>query len=198
MTAHSVFRCVQSLMLGMFLIFAHTPAARAHPDVWVTVAYQLTFSQTAMTEAEVVWTYDVFYSDRVISQYDVDGDGTFSDAEKSRLQAAIFDPLATEGYHVLVYLDTTAQQMRLARFDPAIKDGRLSLTFTLVPEVPLNVRQGTIALATFDDTVFDFALEEEDFLTVGGAFDPTCRFRVQTGEGPLDGVPQTILLICPA
>lgn len=179
------------------LCLASATASMAHPDVWVTMQYKLGFSETALTELEVVWAYDVFYSDRAISQYDTDGDSAFSAEEAGVMQEALFGPIAAEGYFVRVFVGETAQRMRLERFAPAVEGDQLAITFSLIPETPIEYRAEPVAIATYDDTVFDFSLAEQDFLRVDGAFDANCRFRVQAGDGPLEGAPQTIMLICP-
>lgn len=183
--------------LGALAAFFLASPAMAHPDYWVTVKYQLTFSETAVTEMTIDWEFDVFYSSEAIETYDLDGDMAFSEDEAQALQAALFAPLAFENYFVKVYQGGLAKPMRLETASPRIDGDRLAISFTLLPETPLLFREAPLAFATYDEKAYDFSLAETEFLTVGGPYDSECRFRIGDGTGPLDGVPQTVSLLCP-
>ena len=197
MWLQDILKTFTGLALGVGLSGGLPSRAIAHPDVWVTVQYQVSFSEAGLTELNLIWTYDVFYSSRAFNRHDLDRDGAFSQEESRALQEAVFDPLAENGYFVRFSQGDTAKNLRLTRFEPMVAGDRLAVGFTLVPDDPVAYREAEVAMTTFDDKVFEFSLAEEDFLTVTGAFDQTCRFRVQAGAGPLEGMPQTIALICP-
>lgn len=172
------------------------PAAMAHPDYWVTVKYQFSFSETAIRELKLEWEFDVFFSSQAFDQYDLDRDGLFSQEEARALQLALFAPLADKDYFVRVYKGDAAHPMRLKAFTPRINDDRLTISFMLVPEQPLTYGEMPIAIVTHDKGAYDFTLSESDFLRIEGAYDPACRFRIEDGKGPLKGIPQTVVLIC--
>lgn len=183
--------------LALSAALAPATAALAHPDFWVTVRYALSFDESALTALALDWEYDVFYSNQAVNTYDTDGDGAFSEAEASALQEAIFAPLAEEGYFVRVVSGDTAQPMRLDSFAPRIEGDRLVLSFTLLPDLPLDYQAAPVSFVTHDPRAYDFSLAEGDFLRVEGAFNADCRFRVEEGSGPLDGLSNTVRLLCP-
>ena len=171
--------------------------AVAHPDYWVSVKYLVSFSDTALTELELEWEFDVFYSSQAFNRYDLDRDGEFSEDEARALQSALFAPLAKDGYFVKVFGGASALPMQLGRFTPQIEEDRLVITFSLLPPSPHDYRDAALTFTTHDEGAFDFTLAESAFLKVKGTYDPTCRFRIGDGEGPLNGIPQTVFLICP-
>lgn len=191
-------RCLRAIALVPILGCGVAPPAMANPDVWVQIKYLLKFTETAMTGLEIEWTFDPFLSNHAISQFDADGDSKFSEDEVRELRAALFDPLASMGYFMQVFLGETAHPMRPESFDPTIDGDQLAFAFTLAPEDPIDYRKGAVAIGTYDAGIFfDFSLADENFLRVDGPFDPSCRFRIQAGEGPLTGFPQTVVLLCP-
>ncbi|MEM6466478.1 MAG: DUF1007 family protein, partial [Pseudomonadota bacterium] len=121
----------------------------------------------------------------------------FSDQEARDMQDALFAAFDTEGYFVKVFSGDTAQSMKLGTMTPRVEGDQLAITFTLVPESPLRYSEAPLSFATHDEAAYHFSLAESDFLGVDGAFDASCRFRVQAGKGPLEGIPQTIMLLCP-
>jgi len=187
----------QALALGLDTAVATGGAAMANPDVWVKVKYLISFDDTSLTALKVDWTFDAFLSSHALSQFDLNEDRTFDDGETQALRAALFDPLADKNFFVRLFTDDVRQATRLESFAPRVEDDRLGFTFTLVPEAPLAYRGAPTAIGLYDDEIFfDFTLADADFLRVDGPFDPSCRFRIQDGVGPLDGVPQTVVLLC--
>ena len=189
---------VLGFVVGLFLACASAPMAIANPDVWVTTKYRINFSETAMTSVEIEWLFDVFFSSRAISQFDANANNAFSDAEVLNLKEAIFDPLAEKSYFLQLLSGQTKLEHRLDRMSPSIEGDRLAVTFVVKPVDPVDYREAPVSIAIHDDeTFFDFSLATEDFLRVDGPFDGSCRFRVQAGQGALQGVSQTVVLLCP-
>ncbi|MEM9550880.1 MAG: DUF1007 family protein [Pseudomonadota bacterium] len=169
----------------------------ANPDVWVKVKYLLTFSETALTGLKIDWAFDPFLSNRVITQFDADNDRAFSAEETQALKSALFDPLTDKHYFLQVISGDTAQPIRFDAIVPRIEGDQFAVTFTATPQDPIDYHRTPVAIGTYDaDVFFDFTLADAEFLRVDGPFDPSCRFRVQAGEGPLRDVPQTVVLLC--
>ncbi|MEL6532554.1 MAG: DUF1007 family protein [Pseudomonadota bacterium] len=183
--------------LALALASAPLTPAHAHPDFFVKVKYELSFAEDALTALSLDWVFDVFYSDQALNTYDLDGDGAFSADETSALQEEIFAPLADEGYFVRVASGETPEPMQLSSFTPRMEGEQLVLSFTLTPLAPLDYQDTSVAFVTHDPRAYDFSLAEGEFLTVEGDFNALCRFRVEEGTGPLDGLPQTLRLLCP-
>jgi len=170
--------------------------ASAHPDIWIKVRYLVKFDDQAMIELETEWTFDIFFSSRIIDQFDTNRDRVFSLSETKALQSELFAPLADIDYFVRVTSDDTIEPMQLARFDAQINGEAITLTFGLRPSAPLMYRKNTIAFSTYDPGETDFSLADMDTVLVQGAFEPTCRFRIGSGSGALQGYPQTVKLVC--
>ena len=186
----------QLFLLGLAIAVGFAPAAMAHPDYWVTVKYQFSFSENAVTELGLEWKFDVFYSSQAFNRYDLDRDGAFSNEEADALRVAIFEPFAEDDYFVKVVSGEALQPMTLRSVVPSKEGDHLVIAFALSPENPLNYREMPLVVATHDEGAYDFTLSETDFLKVQGTYDPTCRFRIEDGTGPLNGISQTVALLC--
>jgi len=184
-------------VLALALWSLGATASTAHPDYWVSVKYRLSFGEAAVTQFTLDWTFDVFASSQIIDRYDLNQDRAFSAQEARDMQDALFAAFDTKGYFVKVFSGDTAQAMKLVTMTPRVEGDQLAISFTLVPEAPLRYRDAPLSFATHDEAAYHFSLSESDFLGVDGAFDTSCRFRVQTGKGLLEGIPQTIMLLCP-
>ena len=172
------------------------PAA-ANPDVWVTANYILRLDESAVTELTVNWRFDPYYSDYAIYQYDLDSDGAFSGEELAPLSADLLEPLEDAGYFTTLTAGSLAAPASIPSAEATIDGGALVITYTVRPKQPIAYRDTPISFSLHDEEVFfDFSLAEEDFLLVDGPLDPSCRFRVQRGEGLQKGHRQVISLSC--
>lgn len=187
----------RGIALGLALGCGAALPASANPDVWVKIKYLLTFNDTALTGLDIDWTFDPFLSSWALEQFDSDEDGAFSAEETTALRAQLFDTLADQSYFVQVLAGETSQVMGVERFAASVAADQIVLAFTLVPETPIDYRAAPVTIGTYDDEIFfDFTLADEAPLRVDGPFDAACRFRVQAGEGALDGASQAVVLLC--
>ncbi|MEM6664179.1 MAG: DUF1007 family protein [Pseudomonadota bacterium] len=174
-----------------------TGPAAANPDIWVTVKHVLRFDDAALTEISMDWTFDKYTSDRAISHFDADGDGAFSDDEAKSLRVEAFDPLAQNDYFVQLETADQAIGTSVDGFRPWIDGDLLVFSFNAVPQDPVAYRQGPVSLSLYDRTIyFDFSFAEENFLLVDGPFDTACRFRIESGDWPLEAHKKTVVLLC--
>ncbi|MEM1160970.1 MAG: hypothetical protein AAGJ28_08560, partial [Pseudomonadota bacterium] len=82
-------------------------------------------------------------------------------------------------------------------FRPWIDGDLLVFSFNAVPQDPVAYRQGPVSLSLYDRTIyFDFSFAEDNFLLVDGPFDPACRFRIESGDWPLEAHKKTVVLLC--
>ena len=74
------------LLLAIFLFFISIPPEiSAHPHLFITTRYTLTFDDKGLVGIRVYWFMDEMYSSMTGVDFDKDGDGTFNAEESGEL-----------------------------------------------------------------------------------------------------------------
>jgi ABC-type uncharacterized transport system substrate-binding protein len=84
--------------LGASLMLAFSPAANAHPHIWVTVETTLEFDKGTVTGIRHRWLFDEYYSTMAIQGLDTNNDGIYDRKELAELAKINMDGLKEMGY----------------------------------------------------------------------------------------------------
>lgn len=175
---------------------AAAPAA-AHPHVWIDVSLAAEIDAGSLRAVEVTWRFDEFFSEVVLMDFDLDGDGAFDEAETEQLVAQAFAGIEELAYFAhLRHGAAGAAWGEAADFRAAVEDGRLTYRFVVMPTEPLDLAAAPAAISLYDESFYiavDLAPGAEIALS-----DPACR--AETGEEALDalaafGVKPTVIRI---
>jgi ABC-type uncharacterized transport system substrate-binding protein len=162
--------------------------ARAHPHVWVTV------ESTAMVGADSVvsgirhrWTFDELYSSFAIQGLDKKGGNNPSREELKELAQLNIESLKEFGYftHPKAGGDKVGLKAPVD-YHLEVKDGMLTLVFTLPLETPVAANKSPLAFAITDPTyfiAFQFAKDKALSLAPGAPGDCVIEMRTMSGAG---------------
>jgi ABC-type uncharacterized transport system substrate-binding protein len=167
------------ILLAVLASLAFSPAAQAHPHVWVTMTSQLVYAPDgAVTGVRHTWTFDDMYSTFALEGVEQKTKGVYTREELTPL--AEVNVTSLKEYDFFSY--AKANGKKVAFTDPVdywldYKNETLTLHFTLPFKSPVKAKD--INLEVYDPTYFvDFAFAEKDPVALVGA-PAQCKFSVE-------------------
>lgn len=160
------FRFLRHSLVPLFWLVG--TLASAHPHVWTEVQASLTVEDGFIDGVWTTWTFDDMFSQVVLADNDLDGDGKFDVKENALLKRTYFDNL--KNYQYFSHLVLGGKSLPIPtpqKFQASVAaDGKVLYTFFL----PLNLRidaKTPLAVAFYDDTFFvDMAFAKSKPLTI--------------------------------
>lgn len=156
---------------ALFLLFAATGLASAHPHVFVDAKEEIVFDdQGRMTAIRHIWQFDEAFTAFAIQGLDANGDGKLSDEELQPLAKVNVDSLKEYKY----FTTLTVEGKRAFVLPPKeywldFHGGRLTLFYTLPLKTPLAPGKHT-TLEVFDPEYFvAFNFVPQDTISLAGA-----------------------------
>ena len=178
--------CLAALIAALAL-FAHAPRpALAHPHVWIEAAVELHFDGDAVTELEIDWAFDPFFSMTLLEDFDLDGDGRFDDYETGLMLDQVGPNLAILNWftHAEIGFDQLKVE-EVENFRAVERDGAVHFRFTIPLPQPVNPRKERFVLGLFDQTFFvAFRIRDDDGVDMTGA-PQGCRALQDVSTGPM-------------
>lgn len=162
------------------------PAATcwAHPHVWADMRSQLVISDAGLvTGVRVQWTTDKVYAQDALDGFKSKPDGSYDSADLEKLTAENLDALSGYGYFIFFRLNGEVQKIAkpvdgLQTFN--VKEGRLTLLFTVPLETPLDPHSGAITLKIYDPEFFiDFEYVTDKPLLISKALAEGCKAELK-------------------
>lgn len=146
-------------LLFLFLFF-HLPAD-AHPHLFIEPGISFVEERGALRAVNIRWVWDEFWSEDVMLECDVDGNGSLSASEMKLVKKEFFDGVRDFGYFFMMKSDGQSIKFGAAK-NFTVKmtgEGRLIYEFTLEAKTPV-IPKNKLELFFFDKTIYT-------------AFDPT-------------------------
>ena len=187
-----------SLTAVLFALSVAATQARANPHVWVETGVTFELEDHRVTGLAFTWRFDDYYSSHALRTHDLDGNGALESAEREKLRAESFDPLARYGYHVHVWAGGEGLEgLGVDRFSARLEEQRLVYEFSVPIAPPADPNEAPVIVSLFDRrNEVDFRFGKEDFLRVDGELRADCKFRIARGRGEQSGHPQPVTLRC--
>lgn len=188
------FRSFGILAAVLAVLAFRGPDAEAHPHIWITNNTIVIVEDGKLVGLRHRWEFDEFFSAAIIDEFDTDGDGRFSDAERTALKAGAFDPVSESGYftHVRVGgepLNDGRREIGGARdFDAEIVDGRLVYNFTVLLAEPVALRSGDrITIGVYDQSYYvDVSFASTDSISLAGNAPGGCTHQlIDDADNPI-------------
>lgn len=184
---------LRKFLMPAFLALVVSQPVLANPDVWVTTNWHVRMADHSVAGLTLDWTFDPFASSFLFTTFDTDGDGTVSNQEAQAKEDELFAPIAEQDWYLFILGDGEPVSWHLQHVETVFDPDHFGLRLVVVIDDP----QTPFSASLRDDVLFfDFAFAGDDFLTVEGPVDPTCRFVAGAGEGALGGHTSTITLRC--
>lgn len=162
--------------------------ARAHPHVWVTVeSTALVGADASVSGIRHKWTFDELYSSFAIQGLDKKGGNNPTREELKELAQLNIESLKEFGY----FTHPQAAGDKIGLKSPTdyyleVKDGLLSLYFTLPLEKQVAADKAPLAFAVYDPTyfiAFQFAKDKALSVAPGAPAGCAIEMRAQGKEG---------------
>ena len=143
------------LSLTAFLAFLPALGAYAHPHVFINSHVSVDFEGEAVSRISLEWTFDELFSQMVISDYDKEKKGSFTEAEAAGLKKGAFDNLKNFHYFLALGIDGRSAELPPIRdFKPSIRDGKLVYSFYLPLALQIPAAGRELRLTIYDDTYY--------------------------------------------
>ena len=132
--------------------------AWAHPHLWTDVRSQLLISDDGMvTGVREQWTTDKTYALDALDGFTKNAQGNYSDEDLQKLTDENLNALSDYGYFVYFRFNGEKQKIGAAKDGQQVynaKEGRLTLTFSVLLETPIDPHKGAATLKIYDPDFF--------------------------------------------
>jgi len=164
-------RCTNAILLMRFLLgfgvglLATTGAARAHPDVWVTMKSEVIYAPDgSVTGIRHTWSFDDTFSAYAVQGIEHKKNGVYTREELAPLAETNITSIKENNYFNFARIDGETQKDAFGEpidywFDYA--DSGLTLHFTLPFKAPVRARN--LEIGIYDPEYFiDFGFDERE------------------------------------
>lgn len=147
-------RCFFTFLLAvLFATFA--PSAHCHPHAFVTTSYTVVFDTQGVKGVRVSWVFDEMYSATVGTDYDLDGDGSFSTIESEKLISLGNESLPQFSYFTHIHIDGKPYEVKSVRdFSIRYEEGYLTYDFYVDCPVKASKEGKQIKISPHDKEFF--------------------------------------------
>ena len=156
----------------------------AHPHVWADMRSQLVISDLGLvTGVRVQWTTDKVYAKDALDGFKPKPDGSYDPADLEKLTAENLDALS--GYGYFIFFRSNGEVQKIAKPTDGlqtynVKDGRLTLLFTVPLEMPLDPHSAAVTLKVYDPEFFiDFECVADKPLLISKPLTQGCKAELK-------------------
>jgi len=175
-----------ALLTALALFALALRPALAHPHVWIEAAVELRFDEGAVTEVEIDWAFDPFFSMTLLEDFDLDGDGRFDEYETGLMLDQVGPNLAILNW--FTHAEIGFDQLKIdevENFRAVERDGVVHFQFTVPLPQPVNPREERFVLGLFDQTFFvAFRIRDDNGVEMSSAPEG-CRALQDVSTGPM-------------
>lgn len=196
-------RAIRALaVLGILAVSGLAGRAEAHPHVWVTSRLVLVVEGGSVTHLRQEWSFDEFFTESIVGQYDADGDGQIGGDEIAAVRDGAFMAVADYGYFTEVRVGDGAVPLGAAEaFTASVREGALVYGFELPLQMPVALG-APLTVGVYDPEYYVEFMPDPRATTVEGVADGACDVAVFEDEANLiyfDMVaPLTLRIACAA
>lgn len=165
-------------------VFLWPTLSFGHPHVWADMRSQLVISDTGLvTGVRVQWTTDKVYAKDALDGFKAKPDGSYEAADLEKLTNENLDALSGYGYFIFFRFNGAVQRITkpidgLQTYN--VKDGRLTLLFTVPLETPLDPHSGAVILKVYDPEFFiDFEYIADKPLLISKPLAQGCKAELK-------------------
>lgn len=168
-------------MVSALALLTGANAAQAHPHVWIDSNVTVQVENGQIIAIEHAWTFDEYFSEFILLDYDFDSSGTFDDKELEFIEDNAFGALEDFDYFTHLYVDSIKQELKVYKdFSAEVVDNLIVYHFSLPLAEPVPINSQELMLGIFDDSYYvDIIWAEQDPLRFVGA---DCGYEARTDE----------------
>lgn len=172
-------RLIKTLLL-LLAFAAPASLAEAHPHIYIRATATLQFENGKVTGILHEWTFDDFFSNAIIADFDKNKNKAFDPEEVKELAANAFAALKEYGYFTHVRANGKEVAIVETRdFAPSIKDGKVVYRFVAVLPQPVDPRAEKLDASIYDESYYvDVEVNAATGIKLAGAGAEACKFAV--------------------
>lgn len=143
--------------MGIIVLFVFiTPfTTLAHPHAFVSTSYKIIFDQEGLAGFRVYWAFDEMYSSMTGLEFDLDGDGTFNDAESRELVKLGNESLPDFDYFTHIETDGKPYPVKtVTNFTIRYKKGILYYEFFVNCRLKADKKKHRVKVSPYDPNFF--------------------------------------------
>jgi len=146
----------KKIRLAFIFIIILSGVVYAHPHVFIKTRTGFVFSRNSLAGVEVSWSFDSFFSGRVIMGCDRNKDRKFSASELRKVYKGFFSRLKLHNYFIYIWINNSYfRNIRISNFRARINAARIvTYSFFIKINTPLTARKKTVKLMYKDKTIF--------------------------------------------
>lgn len=196
------YRIVMLTVVGALLTMTSGPSANAHPHVFIDNIAYVQFENGKITGLRFHWTFDEIFSFLLFEDFDKDKDKSFNKTEVAALRAGAFSALKELRYFTHIRIDgKLLAEPRVLDFEAVAKDGRVSYSFTVPFDKPVDPRRNTLSFGVYDATFYVSVVHDAiDPVRFTGDGSQACHFELgDDTENPIYFdmvIPKKVDVIC--
>ncbi len=169
-------------LLAFLAPLAVTPAAMAHPHVWVEMRSDVVFNdQGQISAVNLMWTFDDAYAQMALDGLDANGDGVYDPSELEPLTKENVESLKDYDYFTAVRFNGQKQPVgEVKEAGQIYSNDKLQLHLQVPLKTPVDPTKGEFVLKVYDPDffiAFDYAKDEP--VSVIGAMPKNCELVVK-------------------
>jgi ABC-type uncharacterized transport system substrate-binding protein len=162
---------------NLWIAFIFSPVLLfAHPHIFVKASSKIVSDTKGIIGIEMVWNWDEMWSEDIIAQCDLDGNGIFNAKEMKLVSKNYFDSLKSDNYFTKIFADKKRVKTKGAsKLLVQIKGAFVEFKF-LIPVESQVLKYSVLEICLEDETMYT-AFEEGD-----GIYKPQGKKKVSTEE----------------
>lgn len=171
-----------SMLLPAIIVLEAKPVG-AHPHVWVDYSIEARFGPNGLTGFYQTWVFDEMFSSSIVSLFDLDENGVFSEDEIEEVRHGVFEYLVEYDYFTHIKIDGRDFAIPHARDFNAFIDGHhVVYEFFLPCELPVAATPRTLHVLVGDMEYYaDMTLASEG-LRIQGNESVSVSYSFGTGS----------------
>ena len=169
---------VMAAMMGCFV----AAKAQAHPHVWIEMQSDVVFTDDGLIKGvDLEWTFDDAYTQMALEGLDLDGDGTYSQAELAPLTKENIASLKDYEYFTVMRANGEQQKIgEVTDFGQIWSNNKLTLHLQVPLEKPIDPKKDEFVVKVYDPEFF-IAIDyvTKDPVDVVGKMPESCKLVVK-------------------
>jgi ABC-type uncharacterized transport system substrate-binding protein len=156
--------------------------AQAHPHVWIEMQSDVVFTEDGLIKGvDLEWTFDDAYTQMALDGLDLDGDGTYSQAELAPLTKENIASLKDYEYFTVMRANGEQQKIgEVTNFGQIWSNNKLTLHLQVPLEKPIDPKKDEFVFKIYDPEFF-IAIDyvKDDPVDVVGKLPESCKLVVK-------------------
>ena len=170
------------IVMAAMTVCVSSAQVSAHPHVWIEMRSDVVFTDDGLIKGvNLEWTFDDAYTQVALDGLDLDGDGTYSQAELAPLTKENIASLKDYEYFAVMRANGEQQKIgEVTDFGQIWSNNKLTLHLQVPLEKPIDPKKDEFVFKVYDPEFF-IAIDyvKDDPVDVAGKMPESCKLDVR-------------------